>query len=135
MCQGIYRNAFLRLHSAIQSYNFADMFFLHAREAYRSKTSWQNVVSVLNSSEVLFPIPVSVPQLCVYQMASNCKKTMPKFFEFPKSADDGPSGASRSSKTCPVVPNEFRVAGCRQEIAANHFTGTRNTHGLTGNVG
>ena len=36
-----------------------------------------------------------------------------KFLEFPKIAADGSTGASKSSKTCSDIPNEFRVAACQ----------------------
>ena len=58
-----------------------------------------------------------------------------KLFEFAKSADDGSLGNGRPPKMCPDVPNEFRVTGCKQRVEAHHSSWTRNTHGLTGNVG
>ena len=37
-----------------------------------------------------------------------------KFFEF-SSTEDGSPRAGRLSKTCPDVPNKFRVSSCKQE--------------------
>ena len=45
----------------------------------------------------------------------NLQEDDAKFFEFSKSADDGSPRAGRPSKTCPDVPNEFRVTGCKQK--------------------
>ena len=101
--------------SEFPSYNFEDKFLLHDTKGSRTKTTWQSEVLVLNNSVVLFSIPLSVPQFCLYQLASICKRADAKFFEFPKSADDGSPGAGRPSKTCPDAPNEFRVLGCKQE--------------------
>ena len=116
MCQGIYRHAVRRFDSSeFPSYNFEDEFLLHDTKNSRSKTSWQIEESVLNNSAVLFSIPLSVSQFCIYQLASICKKTTPNSLNFPKSVDDGSPGAGRPSKTCSDVPNEFRVSSCKQE--------------------
>ena len=116
MCQGSYRNAVPRSGSSeFPSYNFEDKLLLHDTDDSRSNTSWQSEESSLCSSAVLFSIPLFVPQLCLYQLASICKKTMRNSLNFLKSADDGSPGAGRPSTKCPDVPNEFRVSGCKQE--------------------
>ena len=38
-----------------------------------------------------------------------------ELLEFPKKATECSFGASRSSKSFPDMPNEFRVSGCREE--------------------
>ena len=60
---------------------------------------------------------------------------MPYFSNIGRIAADGSPGAGRPSKTCPDVPNEFRVAACKPRIAANQTSWTGNTHRLAGNVG
>ena len=58
-----------------------------------------------------------------------------KFLGFSHSAEDGPSRAGRFSKTFPEVPIEFHVPGGKEESRLFIPGGTRNTHGLIGNVG
>ena len=60
----------------------------------------------LNSSLCSAILPVS--------SGFNLQEDDAKFFEFPKSADRGSPAPGRNSKTCPAVPNEFRVSGCKQ---------------------
>ena len=48
-------------------------------------------------------------------MAFNLQEDDAKFFEFSKSAEDGYLEQVDLHKTCPDVPNEVRVAGCKQE--------------------
>ena len=96
------------------SYNFEDKFLLHDKEACRSKTSRQTEESVSYNSAFLlntFLCSIIWPVLIGF----NLQDGDAKFFEFPKSADDGSLGAGGPSKTCPDVPNEFRVSGCKQE--------------------
>ena len=45
----------------------------------------------------------------------NSKEDDVKFLGFSKNDGDGPSGAGRSSKTCPEVLHEFRVSCGKQE--------------------
>ena len=70
-------NKVLSSHDAVPSHIFEDRCLLHDTEDSRSKTSWQIEESVLNNSAVLVSIPLSVPQFCLNQLASICKKTMP----------------------------------------------------------
>ena len=59
----------------------------------------------------------SLPCFIIFAAAAcpNPQEDDAKFREFSKRAEDGPSRAGRLTKTCPVVPNEFRVAGCKQD--------------------
>ena len=45
----------------------------------------------------------------------NLQEDDAKSFDFSKSADDGSHRASEPSRTCPDVPNEFRVSSGKQE--------------------
>ena len=83
MCQGIYRNAVSRSDSTdFPSKKIEDKFLMHDSEDSRSKTSWQSEELVLHNSADLFSTPFFVPQLCLYQLASICKKTMPNPLNF-----------------------------------------------------
>ena len=59
------------------------------------------------------------PSLCsgilLVSIGVNLQEDDAKFFEFSKNAEDGSLQAGRPSKTCPDVPNESRVLGCKQE--------------------
>ena len=116
MCQRIYRNAVLRSDSSdFQSYNFEDEFLLHEKEGSRSQTSWQSEGLVLYNSAVLFSIPLFVPQFCLYHFASICKKTMPNSLNFRRVLTMVHLEQVDLQKKCLDVPNEFRVASCKQE--------------------
>ena len=69
----------------------------------------------MHDSAVVFSFLHPVPQFCLVSIGLKLQEDDAKFFEFSKSADDGSPRASRPSKTCPDVPNEFRVSGCKQE--------------------
>ena len=135
MCQGIYRNAVPRFDfSELPSYNFEDKFLLHEKEDPRSKTSWRSGVSVLNSSAVLFPIPLSAPQSCLYQWASICKKPMPDSLNFRRVLTMVHFEQVDRHKSVLMYPVSS-VYQLQASVAADHSSETRNTHGLTGNVG
>ena len=70
---------------------------------------------MLYNPAVVFSIPLLVPQRCLYPLASHLREDYDKFFEFSKNAEDGSLRAGRPPKTCPDVPNEFRVSGGNPE--------------------
>ena len=84
--------------------------FPSCKDDSRSKTSWQSEELVLYDSAVLFSILLLVPQFLPVSISLNLQEDDAKFFEFSKSADDGSPREGRPSKTCPDVPNEFRVS-------------------------
>ena len=77
-------------------------------------------------SDRLFPIHWLAQQFFPVSTGADPQEADAIFFEFSKSDIDGSPGASRSSKRCPDVPNEFR--------AARVAPWSRNTERLTGNV-
>ena len=85
--------------SVIQTYNFGDKVLPFEREDSKLRKipckSWCRDCKILMRSTFL---PVS--------LGTDPQEAGAIFSEFPKSSDDGLSEASRSSKTCPAVPNE-----------------------------
>ena len=67
---------------------------------------------VLKNSEALVPPLFHVPWDFLIPIR---KKMMPKFREFSKRAEDGPSRAGSHSKTFPEVPTIFRVSSGNPE--------------------
>ena len=90
--------------SDFPSCNFEDKFLLYEKRDSRSKTSWQSEELVLHDSAVLFSILLLVPQFCMYQVASVCKKNDATFFGCSKSAEDGSLRPGRPSKGVLMYP-------------------------------
>ena len=65
----------------------------------------------------------------------NPQEDAPKFREFSKRAEDGPSQASTLPKTFPVIPIIIPCTMRQSRIAAGHLSGTLNIQRLAGNVG
>ena len=72
--------------SVVQPCSSADKLLLHDIEDSRSKNSWQISVWVLQSFEVLFPIPLVVPQILPVSIGVDLQQADAKFSEFPKNA-------------------------------------------------
>ena len=123
---GIYRNASPRSDSPnYPSYNFEDKFLLYGVEESRSKTSWQSEELVLYDSAVLFPILLLVPQFCLYQLASICKKTMPNSLISLRKLRMVHLKQVDLQKTCPDVSNEFLGTWDNPEVLA--VSGSKNS--------
>ena len=116
MSLGIYRNAGPRSDSSVfQSYNFESTFLLYAFKGSRSKASWQCEELVLYDPAFFFLNPSPVSAMLPVSSGVDLQEPDARFIEFANSAEDGSPRAGRPSKTCPDVPNDFRVRSCKQE--------------------
>ena len=79
------------------------------------KTALQISVWQLQNSVGLSPIHLLAQKFFLYSNVQSPQEADAILLEFPKIAADGSPGAGRSSKTCPDVPIELRVASCRHE--------------------
>ena len=111
---GNYRNASLRSDSSdFQSYNF-EVPPVRKRESQVENFLAKRGIGIvgfcgsflkLSPCSAILPLPIGF----------NLQEDDAKFFELSKTADDGSPRAGRLSKTCPDVPDEFRVSSCKQE--------------------
>ena len=81
--------------------------------------TWVGVDELCGSR--LTPLPCS--KIFPVLPCPNPQEIYPKFFEFSKKAEDGPSRASWLSKAIPGVPTVFRVSSCNPESRLRISTG------------